>query len=279
MKDKIVVVYFTTENNFELADVSVSYFKKHSKNLKINIVSNRLPDGYVKKHDDVEYFDMGINFDSSSKHFGETMTSYLNNINYDYILFLCDDYVLIDDVKERDLEELIQYMICGNIDYFGFDDMNPDATKMPEQTHKTSCKNRHSEQFIIRNSDHEYLYSVQPCIWKRETLLKILEKDISIHDLDNTIESLRNYNDIIALGTSLMSHMTYKNYIDIKNIDYFILSYVEIVRHGVFILPENDPHRDEEEVQVKVIRDIIRDRSITDNTLLLRLLHYTKKNY
>ena len=47
MKDTIVVVYFTNENSVELAEMSASYFKKYSKDLKINIVSNKIPEDYA----------------------------------------------------------------------------------------------------------------------------------------------------------------------------------------------------------------------------------------
>ena len=276
MESEIVVVYFTNENNVELAEMSASYFKKYSKNLKINIVSNRIPEGHVKKYDDIDYFDAGVEFDSSGKHFGETMITYLNSINHDYILLLCDDYVLIDDIKQKDLRELIQYISCEDIDYFGFDDISSNSSKIPKQPYKSSCKNKYSEHFILKNNDDEYLYSVQPSIWKRKSLLKILSAGISLHDLDHTIESLRVYKDIIALENSLKSHMTYLNKDIAKTIDYFIFAYVEIVRHGVFILPEINENRSEDEIQVKVIRDIINEYEFKNDALLCKLLYQNR---
>ena len=276
MNDTIVVVYFTNENSVELAEMSASYFKKYSKDLKINIVSNKIPEDYVKKYDDIDYFDAEVEFDPSGKHFGETIITYLNSISYDYILLLCDDHVLTDDIKQKDLRELIQYISCADIDYFGFDNINSTSSKIPKQPYKSSCKNKYSEHFILKNNDDEYLYSVQPSIWKRKSLLKILSAGISLHDLDHTIESLRVYKGIIALENSLNSYMTHIPRDIVKTIDYFILAYVEIVRHGVFMLPEIFEFRSEDEFQVKVIRDIINEYNFKNDALVCKLLHQDK---
>lgn len=271
------VVFFTNENNFQLAELAVEYLKNHSQNLKIDILSNNFPQNSNFYHSDVEYHNMSVPYRYDGKHFGETMIKYLDRIKEEYIFLFCDDYFVINKVDEKSLESLLNFIKCEDIDYFGFDYMNPGDTQQEEKIYVSKCINENSDNFIVRNRDHRYLYSVQPCIWKKETLSKILTKDISLHNLDNTIEYLRNFENVKALGNSLKSYMTFVSSEIINDIDYFILCYVELVRHGVFMTPENDPLRKEWEIQTKIIRDISNHHYFTNLPFFSKLLNNNQR--
>ncbi len=274
--DNLSVVYFTNEKGFGLAELAVDYFKKYSKNLKINIVSNEIPDGYEFRHDDVYHHNMEVPFNDSGKHFGESMLKYLKSVDDEYIFFFCDDYFLIDNLKEDELEKLIYFIKCENIDYFGFDDMCNGCSSMPKVMYDPKCNHNNNDSFVVRNPDDQYLYSVQPCIWKRESFIKVLSGGVSLHDLDETIEKIKEVDGIVALGNDLSSHMTYKKQEEINKINYFILSYVEVVRHGVFIVPENNPSRFEDEVQTKIVRDLCKDETVNKKPFFTKLLYKLK---
>lgn len=270
------VVYFTNQNNLELAEMAVDYFKKNSKNLRINIVSNYFLPNTNFYHQDVEYFNMEVPYKYDGKHFGESMIKYLNQIDDEYIFFFCDDYFVINPVKEEELQNLLDFIVCEKIDYFGFDDMNPNDTRLEEVIYNSNCENKNKDNFVVRNMDHRYLYSVQPCIWKKTTLLGILNNNISLHNLDHTIDELRIFENIKALGNNLKSHMTYLSSEDIEKLEYFILCYVEIVRHGVFMIPENDPLRKDWEIQTKIVRDLYRYEIFTNSPSFNKLLDKAK---
>lgn len=274
--DNLSVVYFSNEKGFGLAELAVDYFKKYSKNLKINIVSNKISDGYEFRHDDVYHHNMEVPFNDSGKHFGESMLKYLKSVDDEYIFFFCDDYFLIDDLKEDELEKLIDFIKCENIDYFGFDDMCNGCSSKPKVMYAPKCNHNNNDSFVVRNPDERYLYSVQPCIWKRESFIKVLSGGVSIHNLDETIETIKDVDGIVALGNDLSSHMTYKKQEEINKINYFILSYVEIVRHGVFIVPENYPNRIEDEVQTKIVRDLCKDETVNKKPFFTKLLYKLK---
>jgi hypothetical protein len=276
--DNLRVVFFTNQNNYELAELAVDYFKKNSKGLKINIVSNNFHTNSTFYHTDIEYFNMGVNYQYNGKHFGESMMKYLNQISEEYIFFFCDDYFVINKVDEEKLQTLLNYIECEKIDYFGFDDMNPGDTKYEEKVYLSSCDHFNKSHFIVRNDDHRYKYSVQPCIWKKGSLLRVLSNNISLHNLDQTIDTLKEINNIKALGNNLKSHMTYLSSEQIEKIDYFVISYVEIVRNGVFMIPENDGLRKEWEIQTKIVRNLYNDNHFTNRPFFSRLLHNGKIN-
>ena len=274
--DNLSVVYFTNEKGFGLAELAVDYFKKYSKNLKINIVSNMIPEGYEFRHNDIQHHNMEVPYHYSGKHFGESMLKYLKSVDDEYIFFFCDDYFLVDDIKEDDLKTLIDFMICEDIDYFGFDDMCDGCSQMDKVMYEPKCHHEQSDKFVVRNRDDQYLYSVQPCIWKRETFMKVLTDGVSLHDLDETRQHIKDIDGIVALGNDLSSHMTYKTQEEINKINYFILSYAEIVRHGVFIVPENNPSRFENEIQTQIVRDLCKDETINKKPFFTRLLYNLK---
>ena len=205
------------------------------------------------------------------------MIKYLDVIEEEYIFLFCDDYFVINKVDEKSLEDLLNFIKCENVDYFGFDYMNPGDTQQEEKIYVSECMNENSDNFIVRNRDHRYLYSVQPCIWKKETLSKILTKEISLHNLDNTVEYLRNFENIKSLGNSFKSYMTFVSSELVSDIDYFILCYVELVRHGVFMTPENDPLRKEWEIQTKIIREISNHHYFTNLPFFSKLLNNNQR--
>jgi hypothetical protein len=274
--DNLRVVFFTNQNNYKIAEISVEYFKKNSKKQTIDIVSNKFTQSSKFKHNDVQYLDMNVDWKYDGSHFGESMIKYLNTIDDDYIFFFCDDYIVIKEIQEEKLERLMDFIICEDVDYFGFDYMNPGDTNLEEKVYQSKCPNEYSDNFIVRNKDHRYLYSVQSCIWKKESLLKILSNDTSLHNLDYTIDKLRTHNNIKALGNNLNSYATYMTIDQVDILEYYILCYVEIVRHGKFILPENDPMRKEKEIQTKIIRDIIEKNMFTNSDFFNNLYNTPK---
>lgn len=274
--ENLSVVFFTNQNGFGLAKIASEYFKKNSESLRIHIVSNKLPQNIETPPERILYHDMDVNYDFSGKHFGESMSKFLNSIDDEFIFFFCDDYFVIDKVKEDELEQLVDYLKCENIDYFGFDEMNPGSTKQLERIYESKCEHPDSQNFVIRNRDHEYLYSVQPCIWKRESFLKILQNGVSLHDLDHTKQFIKDVDGIVALGNKLISHMTYLSQESINKINYFIISYAEIVRHGVFMIPENNPSRHEHEIQVQIVRELCKNEDIVKQDFFKKLLHELK---
>lgn len=239
-------IIYTHEKNLSLAELNLKYFFKHNKrdDLKITVVSNKFNNTDFKYEDIVDYHSSDVELNCQGYHFGKTMLSALDEIKEDYVFFLLDDYFFINEIKYQDLEDALNLMKCENIDYFGFDDIGGILTLNDFEKFSSECESNITDGLYFRHKDYQYLFSVQPCIWKKSSLVRLLEihENISIHDLDETKNHIRD------IGVSLKSTMSgLKSCFDYsldfsrqeKPDDYYIIAYTEIVRHGCFNIPEN----------------------------------------
>ena len=241
MINNIRFVFFTNEHNVKFAELCLKHFFKHNKRegLKITLLSNKFIDNNFEHSDKVTYMESNIDKYSQGYHFGKSLLNLLQRIEEDYIFYFCDDYFFIDEIKYDDLEELLNMMVCDNIDYFGFDNVGGIYPINEFEKYTSQCINKYKEHFYFRRPDYQYLYSVQPCIWNRKSFIKILSRheNISLHDLDETKDYLvdGSLKTIINDLNSCFDHVNKKP----TNDDYFIIAYNEIVRHGCFNIPEN----------------------------------------
>ncbi len=261
MVNNISIIIYTNETYYDLLEFTLPFLIENFKkiNIKKYVVSNKIKQS---SHFEVsEQIDCGVEFLSNGGHFEQTISYALENIKEDYILFLCDDYLIKSEVKYDILMGVFNFVIDNEIDYmslgtqkhmepfiFEWENFNIDYKKygLPDKClFKTDVNCRH-------------LYSVQPCIWKKKSLIEILKnnKNITLHDLDNTnIKDLNgNYRELDEEKNFMFykKNENYRNY-DFKNVcihypiisyhvdekpidsDYFLLDYIEIVRHGKFL--------------------------------------------
>lgn len=269
-------VYFTNEKTFPLAEITSLFFIKHAntENLKLTIVSNKIPEE-TTKNKKIEYFDANVQFVSDGKHFGDCLLKFLKTIDEEYIFLMCDDYIFFRDIKWNQMNSLMKMIRSENVDYFGFDDINPEYVKNFTLIDK-KYDGLEDGVFFKRWHDYQYLYSVQPTIWKTSKLLEILEAHLPMgpHCLDLTRDDIREYTrgNTTALYSKLKSCFTYENTI---TDDYFCISYIEIVRHGRFMLPENG-YGHAHDFGTILVEKIIKDFNLLTDDRFKKLL-YNKK--
>lgn len=276
-------VVSTNENNFHLAELAAHYLWKHSRctDLKLSIVSNRISDD-INKQTSIHYFDAGVEYQPSAMHFGDSMLKFLKSIDEPYILFMCDDYMMIRDIRWQQMKDVMHLVRMEDMDYYGFDDvMGKFLGEFPIFDKEYPGIEKGSLRY--RWHDYQYIYSVQPCIWKRDTLIAVIEQHLpmSAHCLDNTRTDIRENTrgKITGLYNILPSCFTDTELYydppwdrpDIPHYDYFAMAYVEVVRHGVFMVPENG-WGIREQRRTKVIEEMIRDFNLLDNIKFKRLL-------
>lgn len=224
----------TNEYNVYLANiVADSYLKYGPSDMKLAIVSNKLPQD-IELKDNIDYYESGIKYHQFGDHFKDTLLSYLDSINDDYIFFFCDDFLLLDYFKEDQYKNLLNYIKQNNIDYACFDEI----AKQFWVDFKVKEEDFDGVTIRERNEEYQHLFSVQPCIWKRESFIELLNSvdENSIWHIDNTSEQYRNANKYNNIGFNAGSHMTFKQKTDK---DYYVLSYIELIRHGVFYHESN----------------------------------------
>jgi hypothetical protein len=273
MIDNLRFIIYTNEKNFDLGELCIKYFLKFSqeRQIKISLVSNKFPHNNFKYSDVVSYLSGDVEFNGNGSHFAETMTNVLKKIEEKYIFYFCDDYFLFKNIKYDELSELLEMIECGGVDYFGFDEIW-DVTPIGEYNkYVSNCENKYKGRFYIRKPGYRYLFSVQPCIWKKESLCELLNKhkSISLHDLDETLESIKSDNKYLSLCNDMVS---LSSFVDVEKTGYYVIAYHEIVRHGCFWLPENGYSLDPSTPLVQFTYNLIKEEKLLKNPNFKQLL-------
>lgn len=267
MRSDISFIVFTNETYFNINYVTIPQLIKNTKGLdaKINLVSNKFPEH--KRFVDVNYIESNVPFDGSGHHFRDTMLYALERIEEKYVFFLCDDYIFRSPVKENTFNS-----ISGILD-----DLDADFLSLSTQKHMGAHVANWEKidldlpQYGFPNNslcympdEYCHLYSVQPCIWKKESLIELLKHNpgLSLHGLDNLNivnkkGERRERNPLTLFYHEKPGFFDYgfKNigiYLDpigfnaderIPNSDYLIIDYCEVIRHGKIMEPDTNSKR------------------------------------
>jgi len=232
MSDLATVVY-TNKNNLPIVKLFLQQFMKHTstrfhEQSKLYVVLNEIPDNVVDLGSTVEIINANVPFEGNGGHFSKTVEYALHHITEPYIFWFCDDYLLTDDIDEQRLDLLLTILKREPIDMFTF------ASIVQHSGYKSTTFNEFDgETFYHVDDDYLHKFSVQPCIWKRTSLLDVVQNNtITLHDLDcSRIMNKEKYNVVCT---------PYRIYDVCPTCPQkFIIQYIEIIRHGVFQLEEN----------------------------------------
>jgi hypothetical protein len=262
-------LFYTYEKNISFAELCLKYFLKHNKrnDLNITLVTNKFPHNDFKYKNRVTYYSSNVELKHNGHHFGETVLKSIKQIDEEFIFFLLDDYFFINEIKYDDLEDVINLMKCEKIDYFGFDDIGGTMSINDFEKFQTKCKTKISDGLYLRSNEYQYLFSLQPCIWKKTSLISLLEKcdNISLHDLDETKKHIKEIGSSLK-GTASELKSCFNHVINFtkeqKPEDYYVISYIEIVRHGCFNIPENGMPINPKDYSVIFTYNLIEDEDL-----------------
>jgi hypothetical protein len=278
MLDDIRFIFYTNESNFGLGELCVKHFLMHNKreDLKVSLISNNFPHNNFQFEDRVTYLNANVERKSDGSHFAQTMLSVLPEIKEKYVFYFCDDYFFVKETKYDDLREVLNMMDCDNIDYFGLDDIGEFKPIREYDKYITTCDNKYKEHFYLRERDYRYLFSVQPCIWNTNSLHELLKvhNNISLHDLDETLDVIKTGNTYKALCNDLPSSV---NFLDVETTDYFLIAFHELVRHGVFWIPENGQSLNPLTPSVQFTYKLIEDEDLMNRPDFKNIIFQYKK--
>jgi hypothetical protein len=257
--NKIEVVVFTNEKYFNILYVTLPKIVENlSKlNIPINVVTTKLPTNGFK---DVNFIETNVEFSPQGTHFRNSMLISLSKIESEYILFFCDDYMMNSPVNVKNFNSIMKIMELHNGDFFSFSSLNYcDHIISKWNKIDTELSKFDFDGGILYEipNNYRHLYSVQPCIWKRESLIELIEHNdvLSISLMDNTniknkkgqfrtLNYETNYYDeteLTALDYGFKNltinypPLTYN--IDDRQIgsNYLVFDYGEILRYGKVI--------------------------------------------
>lgn len=277
----------TNEMVLPLVNLSLKYFDTYIglDNINISVVSNKFKDCNLNYSDKVNYITPYVEYDGSGGHFESVMSHTLNQIKEDYIFFFCDDYIITKQFDVEALARLVTFIKNENVDYFSFSScfVEREMQNMPLAKYRL-CDNAEKygfekDAFYHFSENFLYLYSVQPCIWKKSSLIELLSynKNIGIRTFDTSYikdKKGRYRNQIPNTGIycydewpDLTDEYQFKKICTKYNIfdysyqpDTFIFNYIELVRLGKIWQTLGEHNW----VQ-KIINQIIKDNDLFNN--------------
>lgn len=245
--DDFCFVVYTNESYIPILNLTFKEFDKFLKDTPIKkyVVSNKFTEK-LERYDYVEYFESGVNFSGDGGHFAQTFLKFYNNIKQKYIIFFCDDYLLLKDIDLPKFYEFLNFYKENKFDMFTF--CSQQQRFKWEVTHTFNGKSIFSVP-----ETYMYAFSVQPCIWNKDKLLEILNvnSNMTLHHLDTGC--FRNPNNQGRVKDPLTDY--WGNWHDNVNYNfktgcadvtayddhpvydkYFLIPYTEIIRHAKFNL-------------------------------------------
>lgn len=195
----VSVLIYTSQDYLPIADLSVNEFNKFSEgiNIKKYLTSNSFENEHNLKFESFELLDCKIPVSIDSRQFPKVMLNALKHIESKYVLFMLEDMFLATSLNEKHLDTLIDIMDENEINHISLMSYFHDWKKLEIDYSKYGLEN----DFMLEIPDsYLYMFSLQPSIWKRDSLIEIFEynQNVSIHEYD--VSHIRNKKGEIRYG-------------------------------------------------------------------------------
>jgi len=261
--NNLSVLYYTSENHAPIAKLSIDEFNKFNQNISFKkyLVSNNIKDNI--DFSDFQIINTFTPYCGGGTHFSEVMIKGLSMIDTDYVLFMLDDYTLFTEIKKENLEKIVSVMNDEKIDHVSLMSYNFKDWEIYNLDY--SKYNLPQDIFLNLNTSYRYMLSVQPSIWNRKSLIKLLENNekLGLHHFDTSYvrnmkgelrhnmvgdfyETKNDYWDYGFKHLCLNKSDITSNYaFDERKVDgdYFLFLYSEIIRFGKFNFKTHDNNR------------------------------------
>ena len=225
----ITLVILSSDPYQPILKVWEKYFNKHWPQCPYKVLS---PCNH--KHfesDTINFVVTGIDAREDATHFKPMLLQVLDKVDTEYILYMVEDQILVNDVIEENFIHTIDYMRRFDISKVRCLSM-PGPDKSLEVQSSFMC----NRDFGIISKDNMYRNSLQAAIWRKRDFVELLnsrQNDFSGWELE-TSDDFRDYSkkwNYIACkqgkGGTLISREEGQG-------DSPLLQYVELVRWGKF---------------------------------------------
>ena len=261
--NNLSILFYTSENHVPISELSIGEFNKFNPNINIKkyLLSNNVKD----KIDilDFQLINTLTPYCDGGTHFTEVMLKGLSIIDTDYVLLMLDDYTLFTKIKIENLKKLILMIQNEKIDHLSLQSYNFKSWDIFDIDYS---KYELPQDILLNlNTSYRYMLSIQPSIWNRKSLIKLLESNEKLglhhfdtsyvknmkgelrHDMDGDFyETKSDFWDYDFKHLCLNKTYITSNYaFDERNEDgdYFLFLYSEIVRFGKFNFKTHNNNR------------------------------------
>jgi len=203
------IVLHTNSDYEDIWEVVFKRLEKYAPSYHLYVLSNKeIP--YISKEQTILYNDIPFS----------QRILLLNDIPYDYILLMRDSDILIKSTDNEKLKYIEETILKFNIDSLRLNNSGVDYNDLNNLLE--------NESYII-NNNCSYLFSLYPTIWKKESLLKLMNKfkNYNYYDLE--------CNEVNDYCKQFINCFVYSNESKIRqhNERYaHIIKFIHILQHG-----------------------------------------------
>lgn len=228
-------------------------FKKYWPDCKYPIVLNTETKQFQYEDLNIKTINVFDKYKNKNIAWGKRLRDVLNRIDSKYILFMLDDFFLMDYVDSKRVDEVINWMEedkdIAVFSFFRVEDFN-----------HMDIESTKYDKYYLRNKFGEYRYNCQAAIWNREELMKSLRDFESAWDWE--------------INGNIRSHRSSKKFYTLMNPTDYIFKYdcenFGVVR-GKWRLPDTQQLFEKE--------GIIVDFSIRNNKDAKKQVNYLQRKW
>ncbi|MEG0408264.1 MAG: hypothetical protein RR623_05265 [Bacilli bacterium] len=168
--DNLCTILVNSCDNYEDAwNPFFKLIKKYWKDRKYPIVLNTETKSYDFEDLKIKTFSLYKNRDLSRVTWSHRMIETLNKIDSKYIIFMLDDFYLMDYVDNSKIDEIINWLENDtNIAVFSFN--------VVEKNDYNDVDNNKYYGYALRNKNGPYRFNCQAAIWRKDILIKTFRK-------------------------------------------------------------------------------------------------------
>lgn len=264
--EDIKFIIYTNASSLQLADICADKLIEYGPNsLNLDILTNGISSDYNSRYRNKLFIYKDVPTNGSQ--FTQVISTHLATLENKYVVLLCDDYITTHSFYKADFEGIADFAEKNNIDSINLQKRDKSRTLLHEDFQTDEYRgvfHRVSNQEVCR-------YSVQPTLWKKDTLLTIASEHIGydVHKFESDTEIKQKY-DYTTLGINWHNLGNYS--FSPPGELHYIFSYIETVRHGVFRLVENGFSVQNETYMTSFIKALIEEYNMKNNPVYDKLL-------
>lgn len=267
----ISLVLYSNEEYLPIAYLSSLQINKFvDSNIPKYLATNRFNNLFEFK--DFVILDADTPYEPDASHCRNILLKAIESVDSDYILYMQDDYYLINHLKHELLPPILKYMSEKNIGFFSL------FAQPSYLGHAYPDYEIYGLPTVIdftRSNHYRYALTTQPCIWHKNLLKQIIDHNpyLTLSTLDNysirncqnipndpnnSIDNFWDYSMSIAAfdkNDSNMGNYGFDTHDGLS--EYYIILYSEIIRNGKFntSTPNNQKVVDKILTECNVLQD------------------------
>ena len=185
---KLVIYLSTCDKTSYILPATIYLYKKFIKNCPlIRILGFSKP--VLPDWENIEFISLSP-VQKNINLWANYLVKYFKNIDDELVFFALDDFFPIDDINIKTYDFVVDYMKNNNV---GFCVVSQEPSACPKRNEVESIIKDNDEIFVYkRKKNITYQIVLQPGIWNKKYLIKMLSKSKSPWDMELNVTNIAN---------------------------------------------------------------------------------------